>query len=288
MALLQEWDQKLFGISLELPSMSLNASSFSPPARLQQPGEAKQASGGPTSFLWQAPNSNAVLFLGERWVELHGFVAKLLEARNKLPQPPKLLGQKLVSKAFPSWLEHALRLCRARGYWTLYPSQPTSSFVASVHREHILAARGVRKRSAQKQGRRRRRGLIGLGIFPLDSAEPGRPAEFQGNPATGLGRGSNRPGGLEQGSDRICHGIQAPGGRVRRVVSGRGRGGSFGEGPVLRGRRAAGNIEALGRAGSRRNTRRMCAFASRPIYRMELGGYLFSFLLPRGHLIWAL
>lgn len=138
MALLQEWDQKLFGISLELPSMSLNASSFSPPARLQQPGEAKQASGGPTSFLWQAPNSNAVLFLGERWVELHGFVAKLLEARNKLPQPPKLLGQKLVSKAFPSWLEHALRLCRARGYWTLYPSQPTSSFVASVHRELYL------------------------------------------------------------------------------------------------------------------------------------------------------
>ncbi len=88
-----------------------------------------------TPFIWQAPNSNAVLFPGERWVELHGFVTKVLEARRTLPHVPRLLSQKLVSKKYPSWLEHVLRLTQARGYWTLYPSPATASAIASVHGE---------------------------------------------------------------------------------------------------------------------------------------------------------
>ena len=139
-AALQDWDKRLFGLSLELPSLYLNTSAkFSPPSALEPDEEssATQSPDTPTSFLWQAPNSNAVLILGERWVELHGFISRMLDvqSKHKQKQLPQLLSEKLVSKMYPSWLEQALRLCQARGYWTLYPSLSISSFLASVHNE---------------------------------------------------------------------------------------------------------------------------------------------------------
>ncbi|CAK7224400.1 hypothetical protein SBRCBS47491_005538 [Sporothrix bragantina] len=139
-ALMQEWDKRLFGLSLDLPRKGLGGTSkFAPPAPLKKAGAAGEAApdvsgvAGDTSFLWQAPNSNAVLFLGERWAELHSFVAHMLDAQRKDPtlQPPA----KSVSKTFPSWLEHALQLCQARGLWTLYPSATTASALATVHDE---------------------------------------------------------------------------------------------------------------------------------------------------------
>ncbi|OAA65970.1 hypothetical protein SPI_02757 [Niveomyces insectorum RCEF 264] len=172
-ALLQEWDKRLFGLSLALPSTALDGTTtFTPPFALKkQPaagtkrstppvavgadgegeskGEGGGEGGGPTSFLWQAPNSNAVLFLGERWVELHRFVAQLLEtqqaekqqAEKQQPEQQQqqqtdlLLTEKRVSKRFPAWLEHALRLCRARGLWLVYPSAPVAGALATVHNE---------------------------------------------------------------------------------------------------------------------------------------------------------
>jgi len=124
---LQEWDSRLFGISLHLPWALLDAQTeFTPPPASPET---------PTSFLWQAPNSEAVLFLGERWVELHGFVSRLLAVQDDGRAPPLSGSQKLVSKKYPSWLEYALKLCQVRGYWTLYPSQPTSASLATVHNE---------------------------------------------------------------------------------------------------------------------------------------------------------
>ncbi|CAK7221144.1 hypothetical protein SCUCBS95973_004396 [Sporothrix curviconia] len=140
-ALMQEWDKRLFGLSLDLPRNGLDGmTKFTPPAPLKKAGAGGEAAAadvsgvaGDTSFLWQAPNSNAVLFLGERWAELHSFVAHLLDAQRKDPslQPPA----KSVSKTFPSWLEHALQLCQARGLWTLYPSATTATALATVHDE---------------------------------------------------------------------------------------------------------------------------------------------------------
>ncbi|ERS97743.1 hypothetical protein HMPREF1624_05914 [Sporothrix schenckii ATCC 58251] len=148
-ALLQEWDKRLFGISLDLPRTALDGSTpFVPPAPLKKGDttEAAAASAAGTSadtsadssFLWQAPNSNAVLFLGERWADLHRFIAQLLatqrmaepESKSHAEQPVKR-----VSKTFPAWLEHALQLCQARGFWTLYPSSTTASALATVHDE---------------------------------------------------------------------------------------------------------------------------------------------------------
>ncbi|KAJ9138882.1 Glycosyltransferase 2 [Pleurostoma richardsiae] len=137
-ALLQEWDRRLLGISLDLPSTYLNGSGgFAPPEKLETSElSAKRISDELTSFLWQAPNSDAALFLGEKWVELHGFVSQLLEIQRDLPSPPPdALANKAVSKKHPSWLEHVLRLSRARGYWTLYPSAATVPSVAAVHNE---------------------------------------------------------------------------------------------------------------------------------------------------------
>ncbi|TVY44322.1 hypothetical protein LSUB1_G001294 [Lachnellula subtilissima] len=103
--------KNLMGISLDLPSTYLNDSlSFIPPVTNTTI---------PTSFLWQAPNSNAALYFGDKWVELHDFVAQLLESQHKTPTT---IDEKLVSKTYPSWLEHVLKLVRARGYSTLYPN----------------------------------------------------------------------------------------------------------------------------------------------------------------------
>lgn len=111
--------KNLLGISLDLPSTYLNdTTSFTPPTN----------DSIATPFLWQAPNSNAALYFGEKWVELHDFVAQLLESQHKLP-PPATLNEKVVSKTFPSWLEHVLKLALARGYSTIYPNFESDSLV---------------------------------------------------------------------------------------------------------------------------------------------------------------
>jgi hypothetical protein len=112
--------RNLLGISLDLPSTYLNdSSSLIPPTT-----NATTA----TPFLWQAPNSNAALYFGDKWVELHDFVAQLLDSQHKLPSST-ILKEKLVSKTYPSWLEHVLKLVRARGYSTLYPNFDSDSLV---------------------------------------------------------------------------------------------------------------------------------------------------------------
>jgi len=87
----------------------------------------------PTSFLWQAPNSNAVLYNGRKWIELHDFVSRLFELEQQSPSQEASSTKKLVSKHYPAWLEHALTLSRVRGYWTVYPSPDTEA--AIVHRD---------------------------------------------------------------------------------------------------------------------------------------------------------
>lgn len=137
-ALHQAWDQRLFSISLDLPARNLAGSEpFVPPSRLPgKPGDLELGSpppDAPTPFLWQAPNSNAALITGDKWAELHVFVSQSLEAQNGLQSVPNLLAEKAVSKDYPAWMEHALRLCRARGYWSLYPSKDLAAKLATVH-----------------------------------------------------------------------------------------------------------------------------------------------------------
>ncbi|KAL9597299.1 MAG: hypothetical protein Q9219_005223 [cf. Caloplaca sp. 3 TL-2023] len=129
----------LMGLSLELPHMHLNDSTgFSPPKVLRQSKEDddndKVPSEAPIPFLWQAPNSNAALYFGDKWIEFHSF----LTSRTAL-DPTKQPGRrKLISELYPAWLEYLQELMRARGYALLYPNFPSSSghdAIASLHYE---------------------------------------------------------------------------------------------------------------------------------------------------------
>lgn len=137
-AIAQSWGKRLLGISLDVPSTFISGSPFTPPNKGPEDSgqsESHPAAGASTSFLWQAPNSNAVLFTGEKWAELHGFVSQTLEAQHTASSPLQILTEKSVSKDYPAWLEHVLRLCRAQGYWTMYPSPQLAANLATIHHE---------------------------------------------------------------------------------------------------------------------------------------------------------
>lgn len=114
------------GISFQSPTAHLDATT---PFTIPEDSPAKSN----TPFLWQAPSSDATLFLGEKWVELHGYVSQVLESQGSRDDMPAMLAKKDVSKKYPAWLEYALQLSRLRGYLTLYPSQETASVIMGSH-----------------------------------------------------------------------------------------------------------------------------------------------------------
>ena len=121
---------RLLGISLELPYTHLDGSTaFFPPSNARLPGLAGQNS---TSFLWQAPNSNAALYFGDKWVELHDFIRRRLEAQRSLQNPPIT---RLMDKKLPYWMEYLLELARIRGYYLFYPRLDSENVIATIHHE---------------------------------------------------------------------------------------------------------------------------------------------------------
>lgn len=126
-ALIQNWHMKLMGLSFVSPTTLLDSS-----GQLQLPKPNNDAG---ESFLWQAPSSDATLFIGSKWVELHGFVSQVLERQYASSSTPALLAQKEVSKKYPSWLEYILQLSRIRGYYTAYPGRETTSVIMGVHND---------------------------------------------------------------------------------------------------------------------------------------------------------
>lgn len=130
----------LMGFSLELPSTYLNESTNLEPPTLDSANgkRSSREDNEPTPFLWQAPNSNAALYFGDKWVELHSFLSARTYLQDPLVsvdhRPP--LRPKLISKSYPSWLEYVQELMRARGYFLLYPHFPNADdAVVTVHNE---------------------------------------------------------------------------------------------------------------------------------------------------------
>ena len=117
----------LMGISLELPSKHLDGST-----PLDSPSQ-KTKHNDPVPFLWEAPNCNAALYFGERWMEFHSFLSNRISTmRTTTPKP-----QKQVTKNYPAWMEYLLELMRARGYVMFYPhyESTTSNAFATAHSE---------------------------------------------------------------------------------------------------------------------------------------------------------
>ncbi|KAL9127750.1 MAG: hypothetical protein Q9217_003433 [Psora testacea] len=106
----------LMGISLDLPTTFLNdTTEFHPPLKEKSKLEGIDAPNvEQTPFLWQLPNNNAALYVGEKWMEFHSFMM------GRLSKPPTT-SPKIVSEKHPSWLEYMLELMRARGWSLLYP-----------------------------------------------------------------------------------------------------------------------------------------------------------------------
>ncbi|KAL8998687.1 MAG: hypothetical protein Q9188_006049 [Gyalolechia gomerana] len=124
----------LMGLSLELPYMHLNdTTGFSPPTTVRKSKD--DGTEAPSPFLWQAPNSNAALYFGDKWIEFHSF----LTSRTALDPTKQPSRRKSISEIYPAWLEYLQELMRARGYTLLYPNFPSSSSnhdaIATLHYE---------------------------------------------------------------------------------------------------------------------------------------------------------
>ncbi|KAI1436625.1 hypothetical protein GGR50DRAFT_650047 [Xylaria sp. CBS 124048] len=130
------WGRNLFGISLEQPLSTLDGKHSVSPPLFKQPEDINNEIGGTSSpYIWGAPSSNAVLLFGEKWMELHDFVSRTKQATESFDVLPSILSDKKVSKQHPSWVEHALRLARVRGYAFLYPGTAVAEHLCTVHGE---------------------------------------------------------------------------------------------------------------------------------------------------------
>ncbi|KAK8161228.1 hypothetical protein BKA80DRAFT_222637 [Phyllosticta citrichinensis] len=127
-----------FGISLEVPQFHLNGTTaFEPPLVSSMRNEKYQVQGymdEPTPFTWVAPNSNAALYFGDKWSEIHSFLANRLAAfelqKDPTPRP------RTVHESQPSWIEYFLELMRARNYFLHYPGiDPATHALVTVHNE---------------------------------------------------------------------------------------------------------------------------------------------------------
>lgn len=100
-----------------------------PPAGL---GEAASTN---VPFMWQGPNSDAMLIFGRKWQEMHNFASLHLERQASASGIPSFLAKKQVGENQPAWLEYLLQMSRLRGYFTLYPSPETSDAILGAHKD---------------------------------------------------------------------------------------------------------------------------------------------------------
>ncbi|KAF2451484.1 hypothetical protein P171DRAFT_425987 [Karstenula rhodostoma CBS 690.94] len=124
----------VMGVTLELPSVLLNGETkLSPPkpTEMHSPRYSELfADTKSVPFLWQAPNSHATLYFGDKWAELHSFLSNRVAKQSKAPQR-----NKLVSETLPAWMEYTLEFMRARGYSVFYPGATSDEALVTVHNE---------------------------------------------------------------------------------------------------------------------------------------------------------
>jgi hypothetical protein len=125
------WEDRLLGIGFSKPQTSLDGT-----APFKAPTASGAASGSTDiPFIWQAPNSDAILIFGDKWEELHNYVSLLLERQAVSGVIPTILEKKEASKRNPAWLEYLVQLSRLRGYFTLYPGAETLDAVLGLHKD---------------------------------------------------------------------------------------------------------------------------------------------------------
>ncbi|KAI9825338.1 MAG: hypothetical protein M1826_007016 [Phylliscum demangeonii] len=113
----------LLGLSFGLPSRGINSSEI--------------PSVNSTAFLWPVPDDRAAVYFGEKWVELHDFVRRRLEAQQTLQKPA--ITRRLGAKR-SYWMEYVLELATLRGYQMLYSLLDASNGIVTIHSELDSAA----------------------------------------------------------------------------------------------------------------------------------------------------
>lgn len=121
----KELGKLLMGISLDLPSIA-------PDQKTAAPYESHVDA---PLVLWQAPTSNAGLYFGDRWAELHTFLSWRLLLDSALAQ--KTPSSPTLSHEYPAWLQPVLEMMQVQGYYMLYPTMmlKEGSSAITVHRE---------------------------------------------------------------------------------------------------------------------------------------------------------
>lgn len=116
----------LMGISLELPVLA-------PDAKTKSPWMALKISDALVS--WQAPTSNAGLYFGDRWVEMHSFLTQRLLADPELVK--RTPASPVLSHDYPAWLHFVLEMMQAKDYYMLYPRfiQKENEVIVTSHKE---------------------------------------------------------------------------------------------------------------------------------------------------------
>ncbi|KAK7218597.1 hypothetical protein V2G26_006600 [Clonostachys chloroleuca] len=124
-AMLQDWNSHVMSYGFSSPKTLLDMSE-----PLEVPGrEASEKEGG--AFVWQGPNSDATVFAGNKWIELHSFISRGMEIQDS--DSSVTWPRKETSKKHPAWLEYALQLSRLRGYYTIYPGSDTAEVILGIH-----------------------------------------------------------------------------------------------------------------------------------------------------------
>ncbi|KAL5414098.1 hypothetical protein PMIN06_003957 [Paraphaeosphaeria minitans] len=124
----------VMGVTLELPSVLLNGETkLNPPKppEMHSPRYSELfADTKSVPYLWQAPNSHATLYFGDKWAELHSFLSNRVAKQSEAPQR-----NKLISETLPAWMEYTLEFMRARGYALFYPGATSEEALVTIHNE---------------------------------------------------------------------------------------------------------------------------------------------------------
>ena len=162
--------ESLMGISLINPSSLLDEQTpFTPPSSDSYPKSDDRYSvsdqSDTTYFQWQAPDTHACLYFGDKWKEIHSFLSLRVGAGE-----PR---SKLVSATTPAYAEYFLELMRARSYFVLYPGMLDED-LATAHKELFTVPE-------EFSGRRFGRLSAGPSSQGMDELDLDEPLEVEGD-----------------------------------------------------------------------------------------------------------
>ncbi|TKX27685.1 hypothetical protein C1H76_0111 [Elsinoe australis] len=127
--------ERLAGLTLASSDTTISGKKFTPPSisdmRQRKSHDFDTDSSPP--FLYQVPQSSAMLIFGDKWAEFHDYLTRRLHSLHAHPDTAK--PKRLFTKSHPAWLEFFLELVRARSWAFLYPSDSHSGTWATIHTE---------------------------------------------------------------------------------------------------------------------------------------------------------